>query len=209
MNDEATKPAEASPFAAPAQTAPAAPPSPTTEVGDTSYMDSVASTEPLIQPCTVQGVVVALEEKTSASGTPFINVAVQLYGDKMVFADGSPVSPGKRLQSTLFLSAKDEEKFKRTARQVKNFALALRNVPLDGKEEAAYKAWPPAQKIGVLGVPGGGLAASTASLQPLSQWIGTKVMVQIQKGKDMDGNPRNEFHLLAAATKPVERKARS
>lgn len=199
-----------SPFAAPAQTAaPVAAPA-TAEVGDTSYMDNVASSEPLVKPCTVPGVIVALDEKVSAtSGNPFLSLAVQIFGDKMVFEDGSPVSPGKRLQTTLFLSAKDEEKFKRTARQVKNFTLALRNVPLDGKEEATYKAWPPSQKIGVVAAPGGGLSATLVSLQPLSQWIGTKVLVQVSKGKDMDGVPRNEFSLLAASTKPVERKARS
>lgn len=202
----------ASPFAAPAQAAPAPPATPTTEVGDTSYMDNVSSQEPLIKPCTVPGILVQCEEKVSAtSGNPFLNLAVQLYGDNgtMKYEDGSPVPQGKRLLGSLFLSAKDEEKFKRTARQVKNFVLALRNVPLDGKEEAAYKAWPPTQKVGVLPAPGGGLMASLASIQPLSQWVQAKVMVQVTKGKDMDGNPRNEFHILAQSTKPVERKARS
>ena len=46
------------------------------------------------------------------------------------------------------------------------------------------------------------------ALLPTTKWVGTKVMVQVTTGKDMDGNPRNEFTLLAASTKPVERKNR-
>lgn len=205
----ATPTASASPFAAPAQTAAPAAPVATTDVGDTSYFDTVASNEPLVKPCTVPGVIVAIEEKTSAtSGNPFVNLAVQLYGNEMKYEDGTPCPPGKRLQSSLFLSAKDSDKFKRTARQVKNFALALWNIPLDGKEEAAYKALPPQQKLGVVATPTGTLTATIAALQPLSQWVSTKVMVQVSKGKDMDGNPRNEFSILAASTKPVERKSK-
>jgi len=198
----------ASPFAAPAQTAPAPTAPASAEVGDTSYMDSVSSQEPLIKPCTVPGKLVQIEEKVAGSGNTYLNLAVQLYGDKMVFEDGSPVPPGKRLLGTLFLAAGDAEKFKRTARNVKNFVLALRDVPLDGKEEATYRAWPPTQKVGVLPAPGGGLMASLASIQPLSQWLEARVMVHVTKGKDMDGQPRNEFNILAASTKPVERKSK-
>lgn len=219
MSDTAQQPAAASPFtapapaaspfAAPAQTAPASTAPVTTDVGDTSYFDTVASTEPLIKPCVVQALLNSIEDKVSAaSGNPFINLSVKLFGNDMKFEDGTPCPMGKVLVGSIFLSAKDAEKFKRTARQVKNFALALWNIPLDGKEEAAYKALPPEKKLGVVGSPSGTVTATIAPLLPLSQWVGTKVMVQITKGKDLDGNPRNEFNLLAASTKPAERKAK-
>lgn len=209
MTDE-TSPQPTSPFAAPAQSAPPPAEAPATEAGDTSFLDGVSSQEPLIKPCTVKGVIVTFEEKVSAtSGNPFFNLAVQLYPDDAqpaVYDDGTKVPQGKRLQSTMFLSSKTEEGFKRTGRAAKNLALALRDVPL-AAGDAAYKAWPPAQKVGVVNH-NGVFAVSTASFQPVSQWIGTKVMVQVTKGRDMDGNPRNEFNLLAASTRPVERKAR-
>lgn len=204
--------AEASPFAAPAQEAPAPAVPQASDAGDTSYFDSVASQEPLIKGCTVPGILVQCDEKVSqTSGNPFLNLAVQLYPEegKAVYDDGTPVPQGKRLLGTLFLSAKDEEKFKRTARQVKNFVLALRDIPLDGREETAYKALPPEQKLGVVRQQTGAVSATLNCVQPLSQWIGRKVLVQITKGKDMDGAPRNEFSLLAASTKPREQKGRS
>ena len=198
-----------SPFAAAAQTALTSAPD-TTDIGDTSYFDSVSSTESLVKPCTVPGVLVQCDEKVSAtSGNPFLNLAVQLYPDddrKAMFDDGTTVPQGKRLLGTLFLSAKDEEKFKRTARNVKNFVLALRNIPLDANAEAAYKALPLEQKLGVLRTPLT-VCATLNCVSPLSQWVGTKVLVQVTKGKDMDGNPRNEFVLLAASTPAARRKS--
>ena len=119
--------------------------------------------------------------------------------------DGTPVSPGKRLTSSFFASAKDEEKLRMTGRKLKNLLLALHNIPLDGKEDAAYQALPTAEKI----LRTGPLSLSLSAFEPPSKWEGTKVMVQVKTGKDMDGEPRNEFALLAASTKPVERKPRT
>lgn len=190
-----------SPFSAPAQTAPAPPSAPAGDVGDTSFLDGVTAREPLVKNCTVPGVVTALEVKESTSGNPFLSLAVQLYGNEMKYEDGTPVSLGKRLTSSVFASSKTPEGLQRTGRQLKNTLLALRDVPLDGKEDAAYKAWAPAQKIGLVN-------GSAFNLAPFraQDWSGTKVLVEVRKGRDMDGNPRNEFHLLAASTKAVERK---
>lgn len=198
----------ASPFAAPAQTAPAPAAQNAADTGDTSYLDDVSAREPLIKPCTVPGVVTALAAKTSSTGNPFLSISVQLYGEKMVFENGDPVGMGKRLTSSVFASSKTDEGLKRTGRQLKNLLLALHNVPLDGKEDAAYKGWPPAQKIGLVPA-AAGAAFSLAAFEPGDRWTGTKVMVEVRAGKDMDGARRNEFNLLAASTKPVERKPRS
>lgn len=204
MSTENTAPS--SPFAAPAQTAPPAASPATEPIGDTSFLDGVSSREPLVKNTTVQGKVNALEIKESSAGKPFISIAVQLYGDKMVYEDGTPVSPGKRLTTTVFASGKTPEQVQRTGRTLKNLLLALHNVPLDGKEDGVYKAWPPQQKIGLISMPDG---TQGFSLTPFAgDWADKPVMVEVRKGRDMDGNPRNEFVLLAAATKPVERKGR-
>lgn len=195
----------ASPFAAPA-VAQSAPPSATAtnDPGDTSYYDNTASQEPLVKPCTVPGSVVLFDAKTSEAGKPFLNIAVQLWGEGMVLTNGDPVSPGKRLQQTFFLSGKDAEKFKRTARSIKNLLLALRNIPLtrDGKaEHDAYLALPKEQKLSNPRLnPDGSLTQDPGAFLPGDQWVGTKVLVEVRQGKDMDGNPRNEFNLLAAST---------
>lgn len=194
-----------SPFAAPATTAAAPAPSAAPIEGDTSFLDNTSSREPLVKPCVTQGVVAAIPAKTSATGNPYLSVTVSLFGDKLVFEDGTPVSPGKRLTSSFFASAKDEEKLRMTGRKLKNLLLALHNIPLDGKEDAAYQALPTAEKILRVGP----LTLSLSAFEPESKWVGTKVMVQVKTGKDMDGEPRNEFALLAASTKPVERKPRA
>lgn len=192
-----------SPFAAPAQAAPAPAAPPTETLGDTSFLDNITAREPLIKNCIVPGVVTALEVKESSSGNPFLSLAVQLYGDDMQYDDGTHVPPGKRLASSVFASSKTPEGLQRTGRQLKNLLLALANVPLDAAADGTYKAWPPAQKVGLV-------AGNTFSLAPFRRdWTGTKVLVEVRKGKDMDGNPRNEVNLLAFSTKRVERKGRA
>ncbi len=210
-------PAPVSPFAAPTAGAPA-PFSPedlagASAAGDTSFLDEVPSHEPLIKNCVVPGVITALEVKTSpTTGNAYLAIAVQLYGDKMVNETGDPVPPGKRLTSMLFASSKTDEGLKRAGRTLKNTLLALHNVPLDGKgdqqPDVVYKGWPQHQKIALVPTPSGGAGFSLAPFAPGEKWVGTKVLVEVRTGKDMDGNRRNEFNLLAAATKPVERKGR-
>ena len=201
MPDDTNTPA--SPFAAAATTAAAD--APAAQEGDTSFLDNTSAREPLVKPGTVPGVVTAVLAKVSSSGNPFLSITGQLFGDHMVFEDGTPVSAGRRFTATVFASSKSEEGLKRTGRQLKNTLLALLNVPLDGKEDAAYSALPREQKIALVG----GGQFSLSAFEPVDKWAGTKVLVQVKLGKDMDGEPRNEFSLLAASTKPVERKGRS
>jgi len=206
MSDNNAQSASTSPFAAPAQSQ-SAPPSQvaSTDPGDTSYYDNLPSQEPLVKPCIVPGNITSFEVKTSeGSGKPFINIAVQLFGEGMVLTNGDPVSAGKRLFTTVFLSGKDAEKFKRTGRAVKNLVLALHNIPLtrDGKAEAAaYAALPVAQKLANPTLnPDGSLTQNPSAFLPGDQWIGTKVLVSVRLGQDMDKVPRNEFDLLAQST---------
>lgn len=214
MSTENTAPS--SPFAAPAQTAPtaASPATEPAEMGDTSYLDNVPSSEPTIKPCTVPGVVRSFEIKEGQSGDAYINIAVQVYGDKMVNELNEPVSPGKRLTTSIFpFSKAEKESIDRKGRDLRNLLFALYDVPLDGNEMKVFATWPPTQKPGMLKpktLPDGTqrVAWSLFPFNPTSKWTDTKVMVQIRKGKDMDGNPKTEFSLLAASTKPVERKGR-
>lgn len=220
MSDQATTPATPTPTpaapAAPAPTSPfAAPPAGTSaiaatgataaEVGDTSFLDHVSAREPLMRSGVFPGVIAAMAVKTSnTSGNAFLSISVTLYGEKMMLENGDPVSPGKRLTSSFFSSSKTEDGLRIVGRKLKNILLALHDVPLDGKEDATYAAWPPVQKVARASFD----SLSLNAFEPTDKWVGTKVMVDVRGGKDMDGNPRNEFNLLAASTKPVERKGR-
>lgn len=213
-----TPPAPApSPFAAPAQAAPAPTTPQTTDYGDTSFLDETPTREPLIKSCVVPGIVRITEPKENPeNGKQSVFVAVQLYGEKMVFENGDPVSPGKRLVSTFYAPIDTPEKRERTETKLKNLLLALNDVPLTlaKTEMAIYKAWPPEKKIGYL-LPGEKhpeLKTPKLTLHaflPTNRWDGTKVLVKVSGGKDMDGNPRNEFTLFAASTPVTERKGRS
>lgn len=200
----APQPPPASPLAAPPGGAPAA--------GNTSFLDEVPSTEPLIKSCTVPGVLVGLDAKESATGNPFLSVAVQIYGDKMVNEQGDSVGMGKRLTTTIFASSKNEEGIKRTGRVLKNTLLALYNVPLNGQGDAhpdvVFKGWPADRKPALQSGPNGSGVFDLAPFRPADKWIGTKVMVEVRTGKDSDGNRRNEFNLLAAATQPTRAKGK-
>ena len=141
-----------------------------------------------------------------------VSIAAQLYGESMVYDNGDPVPVGKRLTTTLFVPLDTPEKKALSERKLKNLYLALNNVPLDKQETAVYASWPSSRKLGLL-MPSEEKNRpfplwSFHGLQPTERWAGTKVLVRVTVGKDMDGNPRNEFTLLAASTKQAERKAR-
>jgi hypothetical protein len=201
-----------SPFAAPAQPGPAATEAPTPDLGDTSYLDTVPATEPLIKACTVPGIIRSFEIKSGQSGDDYISMAVQVYGDNMVNERGEPVAPGKRLTTMLFPFSKNvKEQVDRKGRDLRNLLFALYNIPLDGNEMKAFATWPREQKPGVFkpkDMADGSqrIAWSLYPFQPASKWLDKKVMVQVRKGTDMDGNPKNEFSLLAESTKPTARK---
>lgn len=207
MPDDTNTPA--SPFAAPATTATADAPTAAQE-GDTSFLDNLSATEPLIKPCVVPGVIGQLALKTASNGNPFVSIAVQLYGEKMLFEDGTPVSPGKRLTSSVFASSNSEEWLRLTGQELKGLMLALYDVPLDSKADAAYSAWPAAQKPKGPTRTATGFVFDMSCLEPTDKWTGTKVMVSVKiKKNKQTGESRNEFSLLAASTKAVERKGRS
>lgn len=178
-------------------------------MGDTSFLDDTPAREPLIKFCVVPGAIQSLEVKEAedADKSDRINISVQLYGDKMVREDGAPVPIGKRLSTTMFFPISTPEKLDKTKEKIKNLLLALYDVPLTGKEDAVYQSWPPQQKLGFF-KPTPERPQPRLSFHALRarDWSGVRVMVQVRKGTDMDGNPRNEFNLLAASTKPAERK---
>lgn len=215
-----TSAAPATPTAPPASAAPPAPSifvapaqsAATASVGDTSYLDNLSIQEPLIKPCHVPCVITAFENKTAENGNPFVSITVQLYGDKMVFENGDPCPVGKRLTSSVFASSNSTEWLHLTGQELKGLILALHNIPIENlkQAQAAYVALPPAQKpLGPM-QRGASLVFDMGCLEPTSQWVGVKAMahIKIRKNKQT-GDSRNEFSLLAAATKPVERKARS
>lgn len=209
-----------SPFAAPAPGAPPQPAPtdapPSSDLGDTSYLDTVPSTEPLLKPAVVQGVVRTVEIKQSQGGDDYLLISGQLYGDKMLNELNQPVAPGKRFTVRVYPYSKPEkEAVDRKGRDMRDLAFALRNVVKDGKEMSAFASWPPQQRPGVLKpktLADGSVRVpwSLASFQPLSQWTDTAVMVRvsIRKGDDFNPEPTNEFSLLAKDTKPTERKGR-
>ena len=210
----AAPPLPVSPFAAPATTAASEAAAPPVEMGDTSYLDNVASREPILKPCTVPGGITSFEIKQSQGGDDYIAISVQVFGDKMVNMLGQPVSPGKRISSSVFpFSKPDRDKVDRKGRDLRNLLFALRDVPLDGNELKVFATWPAERRPGILKpkpqIDGSQrIPWSLHAFLPTSQWVDKKVMVQVKAGTDMDGEPRNEFVLLAASTKPVERKGR-
>jgi len=206
----ATTTAPASPFAAPATTATPATPAQDTPTGDTSFLDNLSAREPLIKPCIVPGVIVALSLKTASNGNPFVSISVQLFGDKMVFEDGTPISAGKQLTSSVFASSNSEEWLRLTGQELKGLMLALHDVPLDAKADATYASWPPSQKPTGPVRQGASFVFNMSCLEPTDRWVGTKVLVQVKAKKNKQtGETRNEFTLLAPSTKPVERKGRA
>lgn len=215
MSDPTTTPTPAtpppaSPFAAQATSAPAASEA-AVDYGDTSFLDNISSREPLVRNCFVQGTVSSIEARKNDEGKQRISLTVQLWGDNMLFDDGTPVSPGKRLSTTIYLPIDTDEKRARSERKLRNLLLALYDIPLNGSESAAYAALTPDKKIGWL-APNDekGRTAPEFSLHvfsPPDKWAGTKVIVQVTLGKDMDGNPRNEFVLHAASTPPRKSKS--
>jgi hypothetical protein len=211
----ATAPAPAtppptSPFAAAATTAASAPPSATPAPGDTSFLDNLASVEPLVKPCIVPGVVAALALKTASNDNPYVAITVSLYGEHMAYEDGSPVSPGKRLSSSVFAATSSEDYLRLTGSELKALILALHDIPLDKNADAAYQALPVTDKPTGPARTATGFVFNMGCLEPVDKWTGTKVMVAVKVRKNKQtGEARNEFSLLAASTKPVEKKGKA
>lgn len=206
----AAAPAPTSPFAAPATTAAVPPAGAPAAQGDTSFLDNLSAMEPLVKPCTAPGVIAALALKQASNDNPYVSITVQLYGDKMVYEDGSPVSPGKRLTSSIFAATSSEDYLRLTGSELKGLILALHDIPLDKNADAAYQALPVTEKpTGPARTPAG-FVFNLGCLEPTDKWTGTKVMVAVKVRKNKQtGEARNEFSLLAASTKPVERKGKA